>query len=422
MSSHVAVAAIYYVDKDHVSPNCANSGAGTEAAPWCTVAYGVSHMSGGATLYIKQSVAPYDGNITIIPPSGTAAQHTVIAAYPGHVPILAGTGYSGRFKVTGGCAYVDLTGLTIHTLQQGLYLETDEGTQPACTYVTVTRFKIYNIGQQGVTVRSGTSATPRNIIIQDSEVYDTGKSGSANGEGFYIGNSSGTDLTNDVIIRNNYIHDVVDEGIELKRDTKNILIEGNTLVNCMIGSTFGSTAGVIETNANVNTSTNPFHIIRNNIIHTVATGGGWVRRGIRIQVGASVYNNILYNIGTGNNCIRVEGNAWPSVVYHNTLDCTTGNAVVHSGGTAPTVSNNIGPSTTNNIAFSSVFFVNAASLDYRLVVGAAPINVGVDLTSVVPKDIAGRSRLVMSPPDLGAYEYDNGDIQPPAAPTGLRVL
>ena len=81
--------------------------------------------------------------------------------------------------------------------------------------------------------------------------------------------------------------------------------------------------------------------------------------------------------------------------------------------------NNIGPTSTNNIATSDSFYVNKTGYDYHLKSGVAPINAGVNLTSVVPVDIAGISRTANGAPDLGAYEYGGATSSGPAPPTSL---
>jgi hypothetical protein len=54
LCSSAASAATKYVDNSG-APACSNSASnGSEAQPWCTVAYGVSHIASGDTLYVKR--------------------------------------------------------------------------------------------------------------------------------------------------------------------------------------------------------------------------------------------------------------------------------------------------------------------------------------------------------------------------------
>ena len=426
ISFHIAAAAtstaaIYYVDSSG-SPACANSGgqAGSQAAPFCSVQYGISRLSSGDTLYVKNGT--YSGDFTITGPSGTAGAHTVLSAYPGHAPILNGPSINnGRMKITGGCSYIDFIGFVITNHNQGLYLDDDAGTSTACNHILVQGITVHDVGQEGIAIRAGSPTGPRDFVIRDSLVYNTGRLGSSqNGEGIYVGNSSGTDNTNGITLLNNTIHDAQDECIELKGDSHDVIVDGNNLSNCITpGSSFGSGGGAIEIDEPRNSVMNPNHIIRNNIIHDIPFNSGITKRGIRAGSGATIYNNVLYNINSAYSCILSNTSNYPRVIYHNTIDCTTGNALVNSGTTLDS-RNNIGPSTTNNSAISSAFFVNYAGHDYHLVAGASVVNVGLDLRSTVPLDKDGGTRDVA--PDRGAYEYSNvGDVSAPAAPTNLRV-
>jgi parallel beta-helix repeat protein len=286
----------------------------------------------------------------------------------------------------------------------------------------VSGIHIHDVGQEGLAIRAGATGTaPRNFTVTNSEIDHTGRRGtSSNGEGIYLGNSSGTDTTNGVIVSNNTIHDTQDECIELKGDSHDNIIDGNTLYNCLSpGSAFGNTGGAIEIDEPRNTNTNPNQIIRNNIIHDIAFTSGITKRGIRAGTGATIYNNILYNINSSYSCILSNSANFPRLIYHNTVDCTTANAIVNSGTTMDS-RNNIGPATSGNLAFNSGYFVNAAAHDYHLVAGSAPINAGVDLTAVVAVDKDGNNRLIGSAPDDGAYEF-GATSGAPSAPQNLRI-
>jgi hypothetical protein len=151
-------------------------------------------------------------------------------------------------KITGGCSYIDFIGFEITNHNQGLYLDDDAGTSTPCTNLIVRGIHIHDVGQEGLAVRAGSATGPRNFLIENSEIDHTGRLGpSQNGEGMYIGNSSGTDVTNGVTARNNTIHDTQDECVELKGDSHDNIIESNELYNCLSpGSSFGNTGGAIE--------------------------------------------------------------------------------------------------------------------------------------------------------------------------------
>ena len=225
LSSHAIAGTTFYVDNSG-SPACANTSgqAGSQAAPFCGVQYGVSRMASGDTLYVKNGT--YDESFTITGPSGAAGAHTVISAFAGHTPILQGSGLSsGRMKITGGCSYIDFTGFTITNMNQGLYVDDDSGTKTPCNHITVTGVTVHDVGQEGIAIRGG----PTNIVVTGSTVYNTGMTHAFNGEGIYVGASSGVDTTNAVTLSNNTIYSTQDECIELKGDTHDVIVDGNNL-------------------------------------------------------------------------------------------------------------------------------------------------------------------------------------------------
>ncbi len=85
-SGSPAGAATYYVDR--LSPTCSNSGAGTEAQPYCTISAAVNARGGpGTTIIVKPGVYPEQVTITT---SGISGSPLVLRASAGGV-ILDGT-------------------------------------------------------------------------------------------------------------------------------------------------------------------------------------------------------------------------------------------------------------------------------------------------------------------------------------------
>ena len=404
---------IYYVDNSG-SPACSDVPSfGTETHPWCTVQYGVGRITGGATLYVKNGT--YNEAFTIHGPAGTSAAHTIISAYPGHAPILRGSGFgSGRMKITG-TSYIDFSGFIITNDNQGLYIDDDAGTGTPPDHITVTDVTVHDVGQEGIAIRGDTT----NILLNRVTVYNTGRNGtSSNGEGIYIGGGNAPDNTNAVTVQNSVIHDTQDEGIELKPGTHDCIVEGNTLYNNLApGSSHSSGGGAIEiNNPSGNYGSNPNHVIRGNIIRDIGFTSGITKYGIRAGTGAKVYNNVLYNINSNYNAVQCnDANDYPRIIYHNTVDAASNRAVVNSGTTMDS-KNNIGPATTNNLAILPSMFVNYASHDYHLVADSLARNVGLDLRSIVPTDFDGNPR--DATPDLGAFEYvASGTPSPSPTPT-----
>jgi parallel beta-helix repeat protein len=405
VASGPAYGASRYVDNSG-SPACSNSTSfGSEAQPWCTINYALGHISGGDDLFIKRGT--YNEEFSISGPAGSPSKSTVIRTYPGHTVTIRGAGNTGRVKITG-TSYITLDGFIVTNFNQGIFV--DGGS----SHIVVQNCTVHDVGQEGIHVKESSSF----VTVQNCTVYNTAKlGGCCNGEGIYVGTSTSgpLDNTNNVMLLGNTIHDTTSEGIELKPGTHDCVVDGNTLYNTNTLDHFGAIE-VDERDASPQTwSGNPNHIIRNNIVHDNYTG-------IRLGTGSTAYNNIVYNTNAGFEGIRVDnnnGDSFTRFVYHNTVHMTS-NAVVLSGGTA-NVRNNIGPTTTNNLAFNAAYFVDAITHNYHLVSGSTPVNRGVDLSSVVPTDIEGRSRLTGGTPDIGAYEFGSA-ITSPSPPTNVRII
>jgi len=409
-------AASYYVNNSG-SPTCSDTSGqlGTLAAPFCTISYGIGRMSGGDTLNVRTGI--YAETLYISGPSGTSSAHTVIQAYPGDTPTIQGPNTSnGRVKLSG-VSYVDFIGFGVTNFNQGIFIE------GSSSHVTVKNCTVYGIGQEGIHVHDNSSY----IMLQGNAVHDTGVC-CYNGEGFYIGtgDSGPADNTNNVTIIGNTAYNTTDEGIELKSGTHDCIVDGNRFHNNNSNNN-GYGGASIEVDAAVsgvqNWPQNPNHIIRNNIVYSAGPGTGPsnINSGIHCATGCTAYNNVIYGInflGYGLFTDNPASDSYSRNFYHNTVDVIGARAFVNNGGSAD-VRNNIGPTSGNNLATNNAYYVNEPAADYHLATNSPPVNAGVDLTSIVPTDIEGFSRLVCPPPDLGAYEYH---CSRPSPPTNLAVV
>ena len=406
--AHPLAAATFYVDNSG-SPPCGDVPTnGTEANPWCTISYGASRTSGGDTLYVKNGTYANPGPLLNSTHSGTESNPTVVAAFPGHAPVIQGAGvHTGRVRIDN-ASHARMEGFTITSVQDGIFIHNSSN-------IVFRRNTIHDVGQVCIGVQKNSSF----VTVEDNVCFNTGLNTGEFGEGIYVGTGSRglLDNTNNVTVRRNTVHDTTDEGIELKPGTHDNIVEGNLLYN--ISTPFGPTVGAIEVSernaGNQSWTGNPSHIIRDNIVHSSVTA-------IRLGTGSTAYNNVIYNIQAGHYGIYANnsnGDSFTRFIYHNTVDLSSSNAIVVAGGTTD-VKNNIGSSTTNNVATSDSFYVNKTGADYHLAPGSAPINAGLDLTGIVPTDIEGKSRLTQPPPALGAYEF--GGAPPLEPPTNLRVI
>ena len=394
----------YYVDKDHPSAVDSTT-AGTESRPWRSINYALSRISGGSTILIKESSTPYlvGAGMYIYGPSGTAQSPTTLKAYPGHKPQIRGEGDNGRIALDG-VAHWLIEGLDISNFNHLLAIRNGS------SFVTVRGNTLHDSGGQLVHVHGAA----HDILFENNTLLRGGSIGNENGEAFYIGSHGGGDFVYNITIRSNYINDMEHEGIELKHDTYNCVIEYNILTNCVANYDFGKWSILVF--PTVSYPSNPNHIIRGNIVQSVAaTGTG---AGIGLKTGCYAYNNIVYNVTSPAYAIEIEGgDSYTRYLWNNTLDVPAARAINQLGGTR-SIGNNIGPSTSGNVAFNSAFFVNAANRDYRLVSGSAPINAGSTPPFSITTDFNGVPRV--APLDRGAFEYTTSVLVLP--PSQLRVV
>jgi hypothetical protein len=398
----VTEAAERYVDNSGSMPCANNPSGGFEARPWCTINYAAGNAKPGDVVYVKNGTYREDVYINGRNGGGT---YITIQNYPGHTPVIQGSGVaSGRNKIANSSS-IKLVGFTITNFQQGIFVE-------ASNNIILQNLNVHNVGQEAVRIRLNSSF----VTLQDSNIHDT-RRWRYNGEGVYIGTSSSQqpssppyDNTHDITVRNNTIYNTGDECIEVKEGAYNVTIDGNRMHDCLLDS--GITAlhwGGIEVMEHERFyASNPNHVIKNNIIRMAKTAIG-------VHTGATVFNNVIYG-QTGDyrgiSIDNADSDDYTRGIYHNTIDLPSWRAVVISGRASVDVQNNIGPSSTSNVAAQNAFFVNKAGGDYRLVSGSAPIDAGEDVTATVPQDIEDSIRS-NGPPDLGAYEFRAG---PPVAP------
>jgi len=140
-----------------------------------------------------------------------------------------------------------------------------------------------------------------NITIRYNEIYNSGRAevdnpywlyGEANAEG--IDNVNG----NNMVVQNNYIHDIGGNGIYAKGGATDALIENNVIeriygAGIMVG--FDTSPEYFDTNVNPEYYENIQGIVRNNLILNT----GWEGIGLYGSKDAQIYNNTLVHVNTG---------------------------------------------------------------------------------------------------------------------------
>ena len=134
-----------------------------------------------------------------------------------------------------------------------------------------------------------------NITVQNCEIYNSGTA-----FGGAIGNAEGIDNVNgnDMVVLNNYIHDICSNGIYAKGGARDAIIEGNRLQRCgeagiLIG--FDTSPEFFDLTVNPKYYENIRATVANNLI--IDTGLSGI--GLYAAKDAKVYNNTLVNVANG---------------------------------------------------------------------------------------------------------------------------
>jgi len=146
-----------------------------------------------------------------------------------------------------------------------------------------------------------------NVTIRYNEIYNSGQAfngNTPNGED----NAEGIDNVNgnNMVVQNNYIHDICSNAIYAKGGAADALIENNRIERAYGG---GILVGFDTSPEYFNLTVNPLYyenirgIVRNNLI----IGTGWEGIGLYASKDAQVYNNTLVNV--------VNGGLYHSAVY-----------------------------------------------------------------------------------------------------------
>jgi parallel beta-helix repeat protein len=415
LGTKASEAATYYVAQNGNDEN-----PGTLAQPFRTLAKGVSAMSGGDTLYIRQGTY-ITANANDIPSGSSWTSATKIASYPGETATITPHPSGGQifyFFGSGG-SYIILDRLVLDGAgASGIGADGLKIDSPS-HHIRFSNGEIKNFGGQGVLSGSSTGNEYINVKIHD------GGGRSHLGPGYdhcmYLGDDNG-------------------------------LIENSKIYNCTGGYGLHFFGG-----------TGKNWVIRNNRIHNNRNVG------ILLQDAdnALVYNNVIYNNSAGiaiggignkvfNNTVYNNGHPWGGggIEVRNALNAVVGNNIVHynesgqckgaSGGiciigdsSGIVVRNNLATSNVDGnyadfgnstVASGNLFgnqydpkFINPTAGDFLLQPLSSAIDAGITLTQV-PTDIEGTARPQGTRYDVGAYELQTGGSTILSAPRNLRVV
>lgn len=401
-------------------------------------------------------VPPSDGGRVINAAPETLAS-ILAGVRPGDTVVLADGTYKGDLVVkTSGTPAAWITikaagkGAVIDGGRVGLAIE-------EASYIRVQGLKVQNASIVGIRPRMGDHVEIRdcvlannrqwgiitshvsNLVIENCEAF-----GAVIEHGIYVANSG-----DDVVIRNNRIHDNVGNGLHMNGDfscggdgvISRALVEGNVVWNN--GAKGGSAMSVMHVQDS---------IFRNNLLYDNRADGFTFTWYIGPKPGCSSRNNQVYNNtvyfkpGEGKFCLRLKEMATGNVVKNNVfVGGGYGAIYVDDSSFEGLVSNNniiathpgqvlVGDSSEMEAASKmkaetveaykakgldahSTFgvwpkFADPAAGDFHLLPGSAGIDAGADLGGLVPTDIEGTARPQGKAFDCGCYERPSEGPKP----------
>lgn len=244
-SPAVGTEALYVGSNDHklygyrtcdkiASTSGSDGNPGTRAAPWHTAQYMVDHLAPGQTGCLRSGIFDFDDEINI-------TQHNItLTSYPGERATLKG---ALRIQKTGHNVTVrelDLDGRNPETIIGPAIFAAND----TFDNVDVTNFHSEICFILGPADPSFGRAV--NAIIENSRIHDCGKFPSQNGDhGFYV------EASDRAIIRNNWIYDNVDRGIQLYPDSEGTQVYGNVIDGNGEGVIFGGDGTTASSNNSV---------------------------------------------------------------------------------------------------------------------------------------------------------------------------
>ena len=248
---------------DNTNPSCSDTGPGTPAQPFCTIAAAAKMAHAGDTVLVKAGT--YPGTSVNPANSGSAGSPITFSANPG-VTISGG---SRAFAIS------------------------------ARSYIVISGFTISGTSSYGISVSGGSNAT----ISGNTESY-AGIPISSPAAGIYLSNLSGG------LISGNVTHDNSAHGIYLTGTTTGVTVQGNTSYH---------NAYQYERNANGINDIAPGNFIIGNVTYANEDSG------INIYTGGNytlVANNVTYDNGDHgiDNLNVTGGRIIGNTVYYNCTD------------------------------------------------------------------------------------------------------
>lgn len=394
----------------YVDTTGSNSHPGTKEKPWRTVAYAVSQMVAGDTTYVRGGT--YVEKVVRFSRSGTQSSPIKLLNYPGESPVIDCVDASPR-------------------VLNWIILQSASGAKFPIGWITIEGFEIKNCFQ-GLKAYNLHDSVIRRNWIHDSLYNGILLNGSARvlldrnringngltdptppgGHGIYINGSSHI-VTNNVIY-NNRCYGIQLNGTMVYKSTSNPAPEFAESNNWIIANnTFGyqkGCAGLVIWGSRANNTR-----VENNIFYENAVDGlTFYTQGVNFiscdSRGIQIRNNLAYASGSGGTVFLGHGAA-EGVHYTQ-----SGNIVNTSDPRFVNAPATLPPSPNFALTERSPAIDKGLSPEQ-----SSDIDKGLPLTWAT-LDFDGTARPKGRAHDIGAYEYSaDSDSQSPTAPMALRV-
>ena len=432
LGANTAQATVFYV-----ASNGDDSSTGSEVAPFRTISHGVSVLSAGDTLYVKEGT--YKEYITNDPafskqtfiPNGTSWEKPVtVAANPGDtVTIIPGSGKAFFVITDGQDKYLIIDGFIIDGQKTALYgFKFGNGTQ----HVRVQNSEIKNSKYSGILVSQGLVteyALPADTYHEFINLHVHHNGSSWRDHGYYISTSRN-------LVEHCHIHHNSDYGGKFYASMQN---GGGGTANYNIFR-----YNTIHDNGQ-NTTIQSVGFLLSSGIGNQAYGNIAYNEEVGLGIGGDATDTLLYNNITYNNSlygIKIfgsQGGSRKAMVYNNTV---YGNPLygiaVRDGAENTILKNNIaynngngniwlapdqspGTIRENNLLIDPKF-EDPLQYNFKLKSGSPAIDSGVNIQEV-KIDYFGVERYQGEAYDIGAIEQvQTDDLNPPATPAEFKIL
>lgn len=399
----LAAAAPSHAADYYVATNGNNGNAGSQAAPWRTIAYAVGRMQAGDTTYVKDGV--YNEGRIVFSRSGTASARITLMNAPGASPIINFGGGTDKIELYAGSrkpiGYITIEGFEIRRGNNGIKLNNTHD-------IVIRRNWIHDSSSQGILGNGKNILLDRNVINHNGDFADCAR------RAWRCNQQHGIYTTgNNWTITNNLIYDNLAMGI---------VVAG--YAHCPNGGCYGGGGGQSKHYTDASYAGASNWLIANNTI-------AYNRYRVAISLwqpstkNIKIINNIFYEnsqADSGANGVYFSGCGGGHVVQNNIFYATRPGETLAMSGTSGwqgkyTASGNI--VNTVNPGFVSAGATISGVPNFKLQPTSPAIDKGQNL-SAVTWDHAGGKRPFGPTHDIGAYEYgappDSGS--PPPNPTG----